>query len=147
MNYSELLDAVISVNKQNRAGNLTLRGVPDYRGMSRVQYAAEFCTVRLDIGQGVGKTKYIADHARPWDVVVVPNTIWFRDGLLGHALDRNIPIVTGEELDRAERWRGRNAEVPRMVYVDEPSRLTPRQLDTLYYTFAHHPDQTFVLLG
>ena len=147
MTYSELLDAAISVNKQNRAGKLTVRGIPDYHGMSRVQYASEFCTVKLDIGRGVGKTKYIADHARPWDVVVIPNTIWRRDGIFGHAADRNILIVTGEEVERGDRWRGCHDQVPRTIYIDEVEGISPRQLDAVYYTFAHHPDQTFILLG
>lgn len=136
MNYPELVDAAIAANRANRTQHADA-----VRGLYLPQYLQEFATVRINIGRGVGKTKYTLDRVRPWDMVIVGNKR-MADQQYRHL--KNLIVANGPwSLDRL---RGRHL-VPRTVYIDEPAMIAPRELAELYLLLAGHPDQTFVLLG
>ena len=137
MNYPELVDAAIAANLANRKAGTD---IAEFMGIAN--YLREFATVRIDIGRAVGKTKYIIDHARPWDIIVVPN----RCTLDSCYRTSCCPVFVANGSYAFDRLRGRRL-APRIIYVDEPGHIDQRNLRELYHTFAAHPDQTFVLLG
>lgn len=143
MRFEHLVLAAVADNKENRR-----RLADQTQGMNSTDYAIEFCTVAINIGRGTGKTKYILDNAKPWDLVIVHN---HREAQRILAMKRPVTrdplIMSAEEYVEHGRWRGQQQPTPRTIYIDDASRLSRRLLDILYCTVPKHPDQTFILLG
>lgn len=144
MEFAQIVDAAIEQNRKRRVE------FSDYAKHCRApEFVAEFCTVRVDIGRAAGKTTYIAEHARPWDAVVLPNQHMVDqylhmaragyDNVFSAGEFGDIPAMPRRLLGR--RW------VPRTIYVDEASRIDIKRMGAIYFALASHPDQTFVLLG
>lgn len=144
MEFAQIVDAAIEQNRKRRVE------FSDYaKGCHPAQFAEDFCTVRVDIGRAAGKTTYIAEHARPWDAVVLPNQHMVGqylhmaragyDNVFSAGEFGDIPAMPRRLLGR--RW------VPRTIYVDEASRIDIKRMGAIYFALASHPDQTFVLLG
>lgn len=143
MRFEHLVLAAVADNKENRR-----RLAEQMQGMNSTDYAIEFCTVAINIGRGTGKTKYILDNAKPWDLVIAHN---YRESqrilAMKRPITRDLLIMSAEEYVDSARWRGRQQPTPRNIYIDEASRISRRLLDELYCTVPKHPDQTFILLG
>lgn len=139
MSFEHLVLAAVAENKENRR-----RFGDRYAGVNSTAYAMDFCTVRLDLGRGTGKTKYILNNVKPWDLVVVP-THQMRQHMLRPGV--NAQLVTIGEYINDTHWRGQKLHTPRVIYIDDASRISRRELDELYMVVPKHPDQTFILLG
>lgn len=137
--FFELVDALIALSLENRK-----KFNPDLIGMD--YYCMEFCTIKVSCGRGAGKTTYIIDRARPWDIVVVDSEL-----RRGHGFRRcKAPVFTFDELLATNPWgfrRGQEQLKPRTIYVDEGITLRPDQLYRIWSHFSCHADQTMVVLG
>ena len=136
--FFSVVDSMLAYNHQRRldmAGHLV-------HSMSPVQYAMDFCTVKVDIGRRTGKTEYVKQRADEWSLVIVPNNN------LTKGYPDNIIVVSITEI---VRWHDmfRGARKPRTVYIEEPQmvfRAIP-QPDLYYRLVDEIYDQTFILLG
>jgi len=148
MEFNQLVDTAIELNRKGRT-----KFVDHHKHCSAPQFAADFCTVRIDVGRQSGKTTYILERARPWDAVVLHGHIMvdhYQRAAHTRGLVTGMNVFSAGEfrpmLDIPHRLLGRHW-VPRMIYIDEASSIEPLALATIYRAFAAHPDQTFVLLG
>lgn len=142
MSFEHLVMAAVAENKETRH-----RFGDRFNGMSDTAYAIEFCTVALSIGRGTGKTKYILNNAKPWDLVIVPTHPMLQYMRRGERPGIGCPTMTISEYVNTAHWRGQKLHTPRVIYIDEASRISRRELDELYMVVPKHPDQTFILLG
>lgn len=140
MSFEQIVQQAIAENKNNRA-----RLKEHAEGMRKVEYARELCTVAVNLGRAVGKTRFILNNACPWDIVITsvePERRRLQQDYV------QCEVLTANDFRHDPYlWRGRKPIIPRTIYIDEASRLDPRALDVIYEVLAQHPDQTFVLLG
>jgi len=144
MSFEQIVQQAVAENKANRArlgGFLSQTA----KGMRKSEYAREFCTVAISLGRATGKTKFILNNARPWDIIITsiePERRRLQQDYV------QCEVLTANDFRHDPYlWRGRKPITPRTIYIDEASRLDPRALDVIYEVLAQHPDQTFVLLG
>jgi len=114
------------------------------KGMSPQQWAHQFCTVKIDIGRGTGKTKFITKHADQRSLVIVHSNLMSEiikrentrpDIFGGYVLE----MQTSRVLSRLSAYD--------TVYVDETSKCF-RNINILYDVLATDgKDRTFILLG
>jgi hypothetical protein len=133
MNYNELIEGLIDINKQYRK----MFGENKNQYYSPLNYAREFCTVAVDIGRGVGKTYFIKNHATKGDLVIAPNFFLLKG--YGEEMPE-FDVITFNNLDKLKGRKPYNT-----IYVDEPKFVDMREV----YELLVNPtiEQTFVLLG
>ena len=68
MNFNGICENAIALNKRMREAHPELKQM-----VSAIAYLNDFCTVAIDLGRGVGKTKFIMDHATADDLIVCSN--------------------------------------------------------------------------
>ena len=134
--FFDFVDNMVAYSHQRRMDVHTVHS------MSPVQYAMDFCTVKVDAGRRSGKTEYVKQRADEYDLVIVHN----------HNLTKGYPdhiiVVCITEI---ARWHDmfRGAKKPRTIYIEEPNmvfRTIPQH--ELYYRLVDGIyDQTFILLG
>ena len=136
--FFDMVDGMVAYSHQRRLNNIT----PLVYSLSPVQYAMEFCTVKVDAGRRTGKTSYVKQRADEYSLVIVHN----------HNLTKGYPdnIIVVSITDIA-RWHDmfRGARKPRIIYIEE-SQMVFRTIPQheLYYRLVDEIyDQTFVLLG
>lgn len=136
--FSETVDMMVAYSHQRRL-NMTVHKV---HSMSPVQYAMDFCTVKVDAGRRTGKTTYVKQRADEYSLVIVHNNN------LTRGYPENVIVVSITEL---VRWHDmfRGAKKPRTVYIEEPNMVFRQipQPDLYYRLVAEIYDQTFILLG
>ena len=143
MSLEHLVLAAVAANKENRRrfGDRFKSSLPP------TQYAIEFCTVTINIGRAAGKTTYIKDNAKPWDLVICHSYVSMQYMMRGELPGIGYPAMTIEEYVYRNRHRGQQQHTPRVIYIDEASHISRRELDELYMVVPKHPAQTFILLG
>lgn len=109
-------------------------------GMSPAQWLLEFNTLRIGCGRGVGKTRFVQQHARGNHLVIVPN-ICIKDQLYGDMI-REVGeppmIITPSDY--------RTACHPSLIWVDE-SRMVEKaglSLEGIADRFARSPGQMMI---
>lgn len=133
--FHAAIEELIALNQSRRS-----LGV-DAKTMHPEMFAAEFCTVRADIGRRAGKSEFIRKNmTAPSTALVVAEDQW------KSMLYPGVPnVYAARELLMQDRGHY-NAST---VFVDEPSivfRNMPES--TLYRVFTDHGRApTFVLLG
>lgn len=141
--FEKLVDDAIALSVDNR-------NKLDHALLSQPAFGVEFCTVKISCGRGVGKTTYILEHRRPWDVVIVLNEpmrrLQYPDLRFSSPRFRDGVLTLSEALDPMF-GRGQRRTPPRTIYVDEGGCVSDEQLYQLWSVFGANPDQTMVLLG
>lgn len=110
--------------------------------MGIAAWLREFRTVSLDLGRGVGKTRFILQSAGLNDVVVP----FHNARRFGEHLGRPSFAARAYSLDdiRCGRCAGLH---PRWVFIDDASGFSRQELGEIYCTFGRTPGQLFILLG
>lgn len=138
--FSETVDMMVAYSHQRRM-DMAAQVV---HTMSPVQYAMDFCTVKVDAGRRTGKTTYVKQRADGHDLVIVHNN----NNNLTKGYPDHIIVVSITEI---ARWNDmfRGARKPRTVYIEEPQMVfrTIPQPDLYYRLVDEIYDQTFILLG
>ncbi len=138
LTFFSVVDNMIAFNKQRRLDMVSHLA----HSMSPVQYAMDFCTVKVDAGRRSGKTSYVKQRADEWSLVIVHNEH------LTKGYPDHIIVVSITEI---ARWHDmfRGAKKPRTVYIEEPNMVfrTIPQPDLYYKLVDEIYDQTFILLG
>ena len=140
--YSRLLLDAIQLNKENRPC-----GAPGSMA-TNAHYFYYHCTVRLNLGRGLGATTYILSHCKGFDIVVVP-TLTVKDQLMrlvrqhGCLLDRS-RVMIASELE--EKLRGVNDIEDVWVDHTDSSFPTREALLKMYIACGRDWSQTFILL-
>ncbi len=114
------------------------------KGISKVQWMIQFCTIHLNIGRDTGKTRHIIENAKTGDLVVC------REGtkkLIQHStkekLDFYVPHVT-------KSIQGKILGEVKIVFVDEPKQTLKPFVDDyeFYATFmVNFNEPIFIMLG
>lgn len=137
MTFEDIVSASRAANLDNQASD----GACVRRDFSsRRQYAEEFQTVRIGIGRGVGKTQYICDHATHNDVIIVHSweaKNWYNPNSCA-------PVISVFSLTHQNAVFCPPASV---VFVDEVSLMSEREIDAIYERFSTSKVEQFVLLG
>lgn len=107
---------------------------------SRRQYAEEFQTVRIDVGRCVGKTRYICEHATKCDVVITHS--W--EARNWYNTNSGAPVIPACLLTQQNAIFCPQAAV---VFVDEVSLMSDREIDAIYERFSTAKVEQFVFLG
>ena len=135
--FFDMVDGMITYNERSRLPIAYMS-----HSMSPVQYAMDFCTVKVDAGRRTGKTEYVKQRADEWSLVIDPNNN------LTKGYPDHIIVVSVTEI---ARWHDmfRGARKPRTVYIEEPNMVfrTIPQPDLYYRLVDEIYDQTFILLG
>ena len=140
MIYNQFHDAIDNL----RALNLEHRkAMLEYAPqMSMAYFAAEFCTVKADIGRRTGKTEYIRDRATQDDLIIAANRTISRNLFSGLPAQ----VLTPDDLER----KAIGGAIPyfRTIFIDEPEMVLRRtSLRNIYMMLARDNEQTFVMLG
>ena len=136
--FFDMVDNMIAYNKQRRLD----MEAHIIHSLSPVQYAMEFCTVKVDVGRRTGKTAYVKHRADEYSLVIV------------HHNHRIVGYPDNVIVKRVSELMGHNGVFfgrikPRTIYIEEPQmvfRSIP-QPDLYYRLVDEIYDQTFVLLG
>jgi hypothetical protein len=145
--FGDDIDRMIELNKRFRKNFAKISET-----ISPVHYAAECCTVRVDIGRRTGKTTYIAVNAGPEDLVLVANPHIKHMVEERYGLAAGVTIMTGNELDMVDSstaYRHYDLTQFKTIYVDEPRLVFANLLQHRMYSILANSEieQTFVLLG
>jgi len=137
--YHKLIDSLIELNRENR------ELLPDdIRLMSDpCKFAAEYCTVKCDIGRNTGKTEYIKRRSKKTDAIVACNG-FMMDRYCGDEVGATIFAPFELRFSRCKKIKPYE-----VIYIDGPIDVF-MQLDKnrIYEIFASADiDQTFVFLG
>jgi len=143
--FNSLVDSAIALNIDMRT---KLRLAP--KTLSPANFAAEFCTVHVNVGRGSGKSSYILNRSQPGDSIVVPDTnmlkefrLWDIGGKLGKT-DRHVHIAAASTMMSAPKFAAKHST----IWVDEPRHVERYvTLDRLYRELAIGYEHTFILLG
>ncbi|MFZ2992500.1 MAG: hypothetical protein WA061_02180 [Microgenomates group bacterium] len=137
MKLEDIVISAININKDNR------KYMPEstFHSLSTVGYVLDFCTIHIDIGRQTGKTYFIQNYARSWDLIIVPNESLKRIYLMSTPSD--LLVLTPEEV------MGYKFETPpETIYFDEPKLCFKRvPKEDLFYKFIKNKNQTVVMLG
>ena len=143
--FEKLVDDAIAIVEANCAD---ARARSDSIGI--LSYLRDFRTVRIDLGRGVGKTKYVRDHAERDDVIIVP-TIGlrdhgYRDFRQAPCAARVFPVI---DLDRARGLHPKRIFIDEGRMVDEALRKQPGfgDMGYLYHLFGRSTDQMFIIFA
>lgn len=134
--FFELVDAAIALSIESRKRF----GVGPFWDVAN---KLDFCTVKVSCGRGSGKTSYVVERARPWDVVIVLNEPMCR--IYPRSVRAKV-FTLSEVLDR-DFQRGRTKLTPRNIYIDELGQMTQDDLAYIWWQFSADPDQTMIVLG
>ena len=135
--YEALLTHLIELNKSNQnKGHAVL--------FSKFNYLKEYCTVRLDIGRGVGKTNYIINNARQGDLVIFNHRYPFESALREDLFDKGVVVILYQKetpsslLTSVVRRLGQTGKYPRFerIWIDEFSEFEK----------SDYPDEILALL-
>lgn len=136
--FFTVVDNMVAYNERRRLDMAAHIG----NSMSPVQYAMDFCTVKVDAGRRTGKTEYVKQRADEYSLVIVHN-----NNLTKGYPDHIIVVIITE----IARWHHmfRGARKPRSVFIEEPNMVfrTMPQPDLYYKLVDEIYDQTFILLG
>ena len=143
MSFESLLLGLIEINKKQR--EIFKSNKLNY---SAIDYAKEFCTIRLDIGRGVGKTNFINKHAKKGDLIVTYNSksVFHREHCESD-FEYDVISLYGNN-DMCHKLSKKNYT---NIFVEEPSIISSSYPDFIkdLYNFLVDPniEQTFIILG
>ena len=137
--FFDIVNAAIALNKENRE---RFSNINIWKIMSPAMACLELCTVSIDIGRQVGKTRYVKENATRDDLVIVTNQRIY-DDYLKHFSEVRKP------LPYLLVWSGNYVEkafFPRYstIWIDDVPGLNK---NILYETLARDEKQTFIFLG
>jgi hypothetical protein len=133
LEYNRFVDSARELNYLNRPKEFV------YTVFDRIQYAKEFQTVRLEIGRQCGKTTYVIQNAKPWDLVVTHN------GQMAENLVRKgcrAKVVTVNTIF-TNLWP---SEYFKTIFFDSCLKLNKDFLFDVYERHAIDETQQFVIL-
>ncbi len=143
INFENLLLGLIKINKNQRE-----KFKSNKLNYSAIEYAKEFCTIRLNIGRGVGKTNFINKYAEKGDLIITYNS---KNSFLKKNYELNLGsdvIGLCGEKDMCHKLSKKNYI---NIFVEEPSIISSSYPDFIedLYTFLVDPniEQTFIILG
>jgi hypothetical protein len=137
--FSKMLEELIYYNHINRQYHIESKSL-----ISNHQWIHEFCTIKIDIGRQVGKTKFILDHCQPNDCVVVPNFSSMYTHKTMVMANNSIPCNYFTDGQIKDLMGASSIYKPEFVWADE-SKISK---DLLIRNFARsNMTQTFVILG
>jgi hypothetical protein len=141
VDFDTLTRFAIKVNQGNRERAERNRSL-----CSPLMWLQEYCTVRVDVGRGVGKTDSIARYLTDKDVVLVFN--------------RNMKNIIQNRLNNGKEMRNvidvktfspynMGLSSPEYIFVDEPSLVfnSVRYEDIMRFFVDDKKYQTVVMLG
>lgn len=142
--YFDFIHQAIQLNKQNRERFASYRVT-----MSPVQWAFEYCTVRISLGRGLGNTSYVSQHLdNPRAVIITyhPNRRYFQPDSQVNALLLTITkYMDRGNLIRMFEGKDKHRE---LILIDNCNKFTGDRLIELYEFLVNGElNQTFVLLG
>ena len=112
------------------------------------QYIKEFRTIHINTGRQQGKSSYIKEHAKPWDVVIThsPDVNEYKI--------KNIKAYNGANINSLIDKRNYfgiptyTRFIPRTIWIDEPTLLSSRyNMDKILSELLYDFDQKVVMLG
>jgi len=134
--FVDLINKAIELNKSNRQLDYIKEAIDI---LSVKTFLEEYGTVNINIGRRTGKTKYIMNHVRENDCIVLPSPN-IKVKIYGKGNHYNFiylnDLFSDENLPKYDR-----------VYVELTNFFDTFKLDRVYERLAKHPDQTFVILG
>lgn len=142
--FEKLVDDAIAIVEANSADGNALSD-----SMGFLNYLREFRTVRIDLGRRVGKTKYVRDHAKRDDVIIVPTyglrDSCYRDFARAAWSAKVFPVI---DLERARGLQPNRIFIDEGRMVDEALRKQPPGFqDNLYRLFGRSTDQMFIIFA
>jgi len=132
----KILRMAIDENFKNRVKYRHLKP-----SMRPYEWLSSFCSIHIDIGRGTGKTHYILNNYRPYDVILATRTM--KEVMDSRGMDTSNVYSSVEAMEKG--FLGTTIrEYPRFVYIDEPE-LIP-DIERVYRLFLNM-DTTFIFLG
>ena len=114
------------------------------KGIPKVQWMKQFCTIHLNIGRDTGKTRHIIENAKSGDLIVCrEGTKKLIQSQTNEKLDFYIPHISKDTYPRI-------FEECKIVFVDEPYQtLKPfRDIFEFYNHFEKNTKEpVFIMLG
>lgn len=140
--HHELIDVMIDMNQLMRSMNRV-----KLAGIDPIQYAVQFCTVRLNVFRGIGKTQYIVDNVTEKDVIIVKDDHAKKYMYSRLAIRPIIDIQSAAMIKN--RTLGYCGDSYEKIYVDDPIMcFDSRSMFEFYGKFVDGGiQQTFILLG
>jgi hypothetical protein len=137
--HHELIDVMIDMNQLLRSMNRVILA-----GIDPTQYAIQFCTVRLNVFRGIGKTQYIVDNVTAKDLIVVKDE-QMKQLVVSRLNGKEFNILSASMIKNM----GRFSQSFEKIYVDEPIMcFDSRSMFEFYGKFVDGGiQQTFILLG
>lgn len=120
------------------------------KAISKAQWFEQFCTVHVNIGRNSGKTRHIAEMAKPEDLIVCRNgTRMFIEGSSKYKdnLTFLVPHVSKIPIGRRYYSILKDCQI---VFVDEPkiTLLPYKDLSEFYHSFmVNFNEPMFIMLG
>ena len=112
--FDKAIKELIKANQQLRMTSLAI-GTKDK--ISKLEYIRNFCIVKADAGRGIGKTRFIREHANSHSLVITP--LRCRQAYSDNSW---IVVSSRASFDNFKLFlRGRSSL--NYIYVDEPSLI------------------------
>ena len=135
INYPEILKLLIQMNREIHFAH----SIETMSYISPLHYVKNFGTIHLDVGRGVGKTKFISDNATMDDLVIAHR--YTRQ--IGYDFSRTNMMYP---YDNYHKYR---AHKPfSKIWIDEPDLLSENMAyDDVVRLLIKNYDQMIILLG
>jgi len=136
--FDQMMDLAIKVNARAREMLPFAK-----KGISPIQWCADFCTISIDPGRATGKTSYIRRHAIETDIVIVKNMLMLRQ------TQPFVPCKVFIENEIPKRLYGLDLSKTEIVYIDEAHYYADRLwISSLYKFFIpRDTDALFIRMG